>query len=80
MPDDVAERVKKVVAKVLGADESSLTEKTSFAWDLGAESLDSIKLVAAFEEEFGVELDEDAAFQVQNIGKAAEFIRERLKG
>jgi len=80
MPDDVTERVKKVVAKVLGAEESSLTEKTSFAWDLGAESLDSIKLVAAFEEEFGVELDEDAAFQVQNVGRAAEFIREHLKG
>lgn len=80
MPDDVAERVKKVVAKVLGADESSLTEKTTFVWDLGAESLDSIKLVAAFEEEFGIELDEDAAFQVQNIGKAVEFVRERLKG
>ena len=79
MPDDVMERVKKVVVKVLGADASSLTEETTFAWDLGAESLDSIKLVAAFEEEFEIEMDEDAAFGVQSIGKAAEFIRQYLK-
>ena len=80
MPDDVTERVKRVVAKVLGADESSLTEKTSFVRDLGAESLDSIKLVAAFEEEFGIEMDEDAAFQVQSVGRAVEFIEDCLKG
>ena len=80
MPDDVTTRVKKVVAKVLGADESALTEKTTFAWDLGAESLDSIKLVAAFEEEFGIEMDEDAAFGIQSIGKAVTFIEQCLKG
>ncbi len=80
MPDDVTTRVKKVVAKVLGADESALTEETTFAWDLGAESLDSIKLVAAFEEEFGIDMDEDAAFGVQSIGKAVTFIEQCLKG
>ena len=78
MSDDVAERVKRIVAKVAGCDPASLTEKTAFVWDLGMESLDSIKLVAAFEEEFGIEMDEDAALQVHNIGKAVEFIRQCL--
>lgn len=78
MPDDVAERVKKVVAEVLNVDAANLNDETSFVGDLGAESLDSIKLVAGFEEEFDIEMDEDAALEVQTIGAAVEFIRKHL--
>ena len=78
MADDVAERVKKVVADILNVDADSLTSDTTFAGDLGAESLDSIKLVAGFEEEFDIEMDEDAALEVQNIGAAVEFISKHL--
>ena len=79
MPDDVQQRVKQVVARVLGCDADSLTDSTRFANDLGAESLDSIKLVVAFEEEFGIEMDEEAALQVQSVGKAVEFIRSTIE-
>ena len=78
MADDVRERVKKVVAEVLNVDADSLSDETSFVGDLGAESLDSIKLVAGFEEEFGIEMDEDAALEVQNIGAAIDFIAKHL--
>ncbi len=79
MAEDVAERVKKVTARVLGCDAAALQDKTSFAGDLGAESLDSIKLVVAFEEEFGIEMDEDAALKVQTVGKAVEFIKKTIE-
>jgi acyl carrier protein len=75
---DVAERVKKVVSEVLNVDVATLTNETSFVGDLGAESLDSIKLVAGFEEEFDIEMDEDAALEVQSIGAAVEFISKQL--
>ena len=78
MADDVADRVRKVVTDVLNVDADSLTNETSFVGDLGAESLDSIKLVAGFEEEFDIEMDEDAALEVQSIGAAIEFITKQL--
>jgi acyl carrier protein len=78
MADDVAERVKKVTAHMLGCDAAKLTDKSSFT-DLGAESLDSIRLVAAFEQEFDIDMDEDAALQVQTIGRAVEFIKRYIK-
>ena len=79
MPDDVAERVKQVVARVFKCDPSTLADETSFSGDLGAESLDSIRLVAAFEDEFDIEMDEEEALQVQTIGKAVEFIRKAIE-
>lgn len=79
MTNDVTERVKEVVSRVLGCDAAALTDGTRFAGDLGAESLDSIKLVVAFEDEFDIEMDEDAALQVQTIGKAVEFIRKVIE-
>jgi acyl carrier protein len=75
MADDVAERVKKVTAKILGCKPEALRDETTFV-SLGAESLDSIKLVAGFEQEFDIDMDEDAALQVQTIGKAVEFVRQ----
>jgi acyl carrier protein len=68
----VAERVKAITARKLGVDEVKMED--SFTADLGAESVDSIELVAMFEEEFGIEMDEDAALAVQTVGDAVEFI------
>ncbi len=70
----VAERVKKVTAKVLDLDPKDIKPESSFTEDLGAESVQSIELVAMFEEEFGIEMDEDAALSVTTVGSAVEFI------
>ena len=74
MPSDTAERVKKVVCAVLKVDAARVGPAARFSNDLGAESIDSVKLVAAFEEEFGIEMDEDAALSVKTVGGAIEFI------
>ncbi len=70
----VEERVKAVTAKVLGLDADQIRSEDSFTEDLGAESVQSIELVAMFEQEFGIEMDEDAALSVQTVGSAVEFI------
>ena len=70
----VAERVKAVTARVLGVDPDEIKAEKSFTEDLGAESVQSIELVAMFEEEFGIEMDEDAALAVQTVGDAVKFI------
>jgi len=70
----VEERVKMVTAKVLRLDEKDIKPENNFTEDLGAESVQSIELVAMFEEEFGIEMDEDAALSVTTVGSAVEFI------
>jgi acyl carrier protein len=70
----VAERVKAVTARVLGVDPDEIKAEKSFTEDLGAESVQSIELVAMFEEEFGIEMDEDAALSVTTVGSAVAFI------
>ena len=70
----VAERVKAVTARVLKVAVEEIRPEQSFAEDLGAESVQSIELVAMFEEEFGIEMDEDAALAVETVGAAVEFI------
>jgi acyl carrier protein len=70
----VAERVKAVTARVLGVDPDAIKAENSFTEDLGAESVQSIELVAMFEEEFGIEMDEDAALSVTTVGSAVKFI------
>ncbi len=71
---DTMDRIKKVTANVLKIDESKIKDDARFVNDLGAESIQSIELVAAFEEEFDIEMDEDAALSVQSVNGAAEFI------
>jgi acyl carrier protein len=66
--------VVDVTARVLKVDPSEVTLDKTFTTDLGAESVQSIELVAAFEEEFNIEMDEDAALSVDNVGDAVEFI------
>jgi acyl carrier protein len=75
---DVLARVRKVTAEVLDADESEVTEDKSFSYHLGAESIESIKLVVAFDEEFDIEMDESEATQVQTVGDAVKYIMKYL--
>ncbi|MFQ6036428.1 MAG: acyl carrier protein [Sedimentisphaerales bacterium] len=75
----VEERVKQVTARVLRLNPDEIRAEHSFTEDLGAESVQSIELVAMFEEEFGIEMDEDAALAVQTVGAAAKFIAEVCK-
>ncbi len=76
MSDDIAERVKKIVVEHLGVDESKVSENASFIDDLGADSLDTVELVMAFEEEFGCEIPDDAAEKIQTVGDATKFLQE----
>ena len=70
----VEERVKAATSQVLKVPVDQIKSEHNFTADLGAESIQSIELVAMFEEEFGIEMDEDAALSVETVGKAAEFI------
>ena len=72
--NEVQERVVKVVCDVLNVDADIVTPEANFTFDLGAESTQSVQLVAAFEEEFGIEMDSDAALAVDTVGGAVEFI------
>jgi len=70
----VEERIRAVTAQILKIDPDQIKPESSFTADLGASSVQSVELVAAFEEEFDIEMEEDAALSVQTVGKAVEFI------
>lgn len=74
---DVAERVKKIVVDHLGVETDKVIESASFIDDLGADSLDTVELVMAFEEEFGVEIPDDAAETIQTVGDAVKFLQSK---
>ena len=74
---DVNERVKKIVIEHLGIDAEKVTDSAAFIDDLGADSLDTVELVMAFEEEFGVEIPDDAAEKIQTVQDAISFIEEK---
>ncbi len=71
---DVADRVKKIVIEHLGVDKDKVIEAANFIEDLGADSLDTVELVMAFEEEFGCEIPDDAAENISTIKNAIDFI------
>ena len=73
---DVAEQVKKIVVEHLGVDAGKVVENASFIDDLGADSLDTVELVMAFEEEFGIEIPDDAAETILTVADAVKFISE----
>jgi acyl carrier protein len=73
---DIADRVKKIVVEHLGVEGEKVTTNASFIDDLGADSLDTVELVMAFEEEFGIEIPDDAAETIQTFGDAVKFITE----
>ena len=76
---DVAERIIKVTSETLKVDPGRIKDDQRFVEDLGAESIQSVELVAAFEEEFDIEMDEEAALEVKTVGKAISFISEIVK-
>jgi acyl carrier protein len=71
---DTAERVKKIVVEHLNVDADKVVEGASFIEDLGADSLDTVELVMAFEEEFGIEIPDDAAESIVTVGDAVKYI------
>jgi acyl carrier protein len=71
---EIERRVKQVVSRVLRIDESEIEPQHHFVFDLGADSAQSVQLVDAFEQEFNIEMDRDAALGVKTVGDAVEFI------
>jgi acyl carrier protein len=71
---DVAERVKKIVVEHLGVEADKVVDTANFIDDLGADSLDTVELVMAFEEEFGVEIPDDQAETIVNVGDAIKYL------
>jgi acyl carrier protein len=76
---DIGERVKKIVVEHLGVEPDKVTEQASFIDDLGADSLDTVELVMAFEEEFGCEIPDDAAETILTVGDAVKFLEKNAK-
>ena len=74
---EVLERVKKIVIEHLDVEAEKVSDKSSFIDDLGADSLDTVELVMAFEEEFDIEIPDDAAEHIQTVGDAVKFISEK---
>lgn len=76
---EVLDKVSKIIIDHLGVEKSKITESANFIDDLGADSLDQVELVMAFEEEFGVEIPDDAAEKITTVGKAVEYISQNVK-
>ena len=74
---ETADRVKKIVVEHLGVEAEKVTEEASFIDDLGADSLDTVELVMAFEEEFSIEIPDDAAEKIQTVKDAVDFIEKQ---
>jgi acyl carrier protein len=75
---DIADRVRKIVVEHLNVESEKVTDKASFIDDLGADSLDQVELVMAFEEEFNVEIPDDAAESIQTFGDAVSFLEKAM--
>ncbi len=73
---DISDRVKKIVVEHLGVEEDKVTEAASFIDDLGADSLDTVELVMAFEEEFGCEIPDDAAEKIVTVKDAVTYLEQ----
>lgn len=71
---DIAQRVKKIIIEHLNVDEGKITESSNFIDDLGADSLDTVELVMSFEEEFGIEIPDDAAEKIQTVKDVVDYI------
>jgi acyl carrier protein len=75
---DVAERVKKIVVEHLGVDEAKVTENASFIDDLGADSLDTVELVMAFEKEFDIDIPDEDAEKLRTVGDAMNYLHQKI--
>ena len=76
----VADKVKGIIVEQLGVDEEEVTVDASFVDDLGADSLDTVELVMAFEEEFGLEIPDEDAEKITRVSEAVKYITEHRKG
>jgi acyl carrier protein len=74
---DAADRVREIIANELGVEMEKVTDEASFVEDLGADSLDTVELVMAFEEEFGVEIPDEDAEQMQTVGDAIRYLQDK---
>ncbi|NNK49261.1 MAG: acyl carrier protein [Gemmatimonadetes bacterium] len=74
---DAADKVREIIANELGVEMEKVTDEASFVEDLGADSLDTVELVMAFEEEFGVEIPDDDAEQMQTVGDAIRYLQDK---
>ena len=77
MTKDVSSKIKKMVADHLGIEESKVVDEANFIDDLGADSLDTVELVMAFEEEFGSEISDSEAEKILTVGDAIKFIESK---
>jgi len=77
MKDDISSKVKKMVVDHLGVDEANVSDEANFIDDLGADSLDTVELVMAFEEEFGAEISDSEAEKILTVGDAIKFIESK---
>ena len=75
--ENIEQRVKKIIAEQLGVEEDEVTSEASFVEDLGADSLDTVELVMALEEEFGIEIPDEDAEKILTVGKALDYIKEK---
>ncbi len=75
---NVEERVKKIIAEQLGVEEEDINPESSFVEDLGADSLDTVELVMAFEEEFGIEIPDEDAEKILTVQNSVDYIKERI--
>ncbi len=73
---EIEEKVKSIIVDKLGVDENEVTEKANFTNDLGADSLDTVELIMEFEKQFGINIDDQEAQEIQTVGDAIKFISE----
>ncbi len=77
MAENVTDKVKEIIVNELGAEPEKVTPQASFVEDLGADSLDTVELVMAFEEEFGIEIPDEDAEKLQTVGDAVNYLKEK---
>jgi acyl carrier protein len=80
MSEPTEARVREIIVNELGVEPDKVTDGASFVEDLGADSLDTVELVMAFEEEFGVDIPDEDAEQMRTVGDAIAYLREKSKG
>jgi acyl carrier protein len=80
MSEPTEARVREIIVNELGVEPDKVTDDASFVEDLGADSLDTVELVMAFEEEFGVDIPDEDAEQMRTVGDAIKYLRDKSKG
>ncbi|MBO7642188.1 MAG: acyl carrier protein [Alphaproteobacteria bacterium] len=78
MTENVADKVKAIIAEKLGVDPAKVVDEARFVDDLGADSLDTVELVMALEEEFGVEISNEEGQEIQSVKDAVSFIEKKI--